>query len=294
MADMTRRGFLAAAGGAAFGAFGAEAERPALRFGIVTDCHAADIEPKGVRHYRASERKLAECVGEMNRRGVDFLIELGDFKDQGPTAEATLGYLRGIEGVFRGFAGPRYHVLVTHDMDCISKAQFMGQVENSGIGPSETFYSFDVKGLHCVVLDANFRADGKDYEAGNFKWTEAYVPPRELAWLADDLAATRLPAVVFVHQLLDGDEGAQYVRNAAEVRGVLEASRRVRAVFQGHHHAGDCRKRGTIHYYTLKALVEGAGAADNAYAVVSATAEGALAVEGLRRAESRTLAPIQA
>ena len=75
MADMTRRGFLAAAGGAAFGAFGAEAERPALRFGIVTDCHAADIEPKGVRHYRASERKLAECVGEMNRRGVDFLIE---------------------------------------------------------------------------------------------------------------------------------------------------------------------------------------------------------------------------
>jgi alkaline phosphatase len=110
-----------------------------------------------------------------------------------------------------------------------------------------------------------------------------------LAWLADDLARTRLPAIVFIHQLLDGDEGAVYVRNSAEVRAVLEAGRRVRAVFQGHHHEGGYRERGGIHYYTLKALVLGSGAENNAYAVVSTTADGTVTITGMRRAESRAL-----
>jgi predicted phosphodiesterase len=287
-----RRTFLAKAGAAALAALPPRlrAETDAgLSFGIVADCHAADIEPNAGRYYRESEKKLAECVGEMNRRGVDFLVELGDFKDQGKTAEETLGYLRGIEQVFRGFKGKRYHVLGNHDMDRISKAQFLGLVENTGVPPTDTYYSFDTKGFHFVVLDANFRTDGTAYDAGNFRWTEAFVPPRQLAWLADDLARTRLPAIVFIHQLLDGDEGAVYVRNSAEVRAVLEAGRRVRAVFQGHHHEGGYRERGGIHYYTLKALVLGSGAENNAYAVVSTTADGTVTITGMRRAESRAL-----
>jgi predicted phosphodiesterase len=289
----SRRVFLKAAGAAALAAFPrvgrGQRMGPALTFGIVTDCHAADLDPRGNRYYRESGKKLAECVGEMNSRGVDFLIELGDFKDAGATAEVTLDYLHEIEGVFRGFKGPRYHVLGNHDMDRISKAQYLGQIQNTGIPAGDTFYSFDVKGFHFVVLDANFKADGADYNAGNFMWTEAYVPPRELAWLAADLEKASRPAVVFTHQLLDGDEGAAYVRNAAEVRRVLEASRRVRAVFQGHHHAGAYQVKNGIHYYTLKAVVEGTGPGNSAYAVVSHAPGGALAVQGFHRAESRRL-----
>ncbi|MFA7174188.1 MAG: metallophosphoesterase [Kiritimatiellia bacterium] len=292
---LRRRNFLA--GSAAFlGAMpmrmcAEEGGTPLLAFGIVTDCHYADIASAGRRYYRESEGKLAECVAAMNAERAGFMIELGDFKDQGATAETTLGYLRDIEQVYAGFKGPRYHVLGNHDMDRISKAQFQSAIENTGISSERTYYSFDKQGFHFVVLDANYLADGTNYDSGNFNWTEAYVPQHELAWLAQDLAAAGpRPVVVFIHQRLDADEGAVYVRNAAAVRSVLEASGRVRAVFQGHHHIGGYRSLSGIHYYTLKAVIEGSGAENSAYALVSAYADGRLAINGFRRAESRELA----
>jgi alkaline phosphatase len=82
-----------------------------------------------------------------------------------------------------------------------------------------------------------------------------------------------------------------YVNNAREVRSILDDSRKVLAVFQGHHHAGSCRRLRRIHYYTLKALVEGAAPQDNSYAIVHVHPDGAITVNGYRRAESRRLAP---
>ena len=160
---------------------------------IVTDCHYADADAAGTRFYRESLDKLSECVERMNAEEVDFLVELGDFKDQDrkPVENRTLGYLQKVEAVFRGFSGPRYHVLGNHDMDSLSKRQFLENVENTGIDADRSYYSFDVRGLHCIVLDANYRADGSDYDHGNFDWTDANIPSHELDWLRQDLAATR-------------------------------------------------------------------------------------------------------
>jgi hypothetical protein len=54
---------------------------------------------------------------------VDFLVELGDFKDEDdPSVEVnTISYLQAMEAVFGQFRGPIYHVLGNHDMDSISK-----------------------------------------------------------------------------------------------------------------------------------------------------------------------------
>lgn len=291
----SRREFLVTASSAIAGlcasaAKGAEAAAPVVSFGLVTDCHYADLEPSGARYYRDSAAKLTECVAYMNSRGVDFLVELGDFKDQGKTAEATLGFLRSIESVFRQFKGARYHVLGNHDMDRISKGQFLENIENTGIPRPRSFYSFDKNKVHFVVLDANFRADGSPYDKGNFDWRAAHVPPEQLAWLESDLAETRYPTIVFIHQLLDADQGDIVVRNAAAVRGALERSGKVRAVFQGHHHEGRYTLLHGIHYYTLKALITGSGIRNNAYAVAEVYADGSLKVTGLKKAESRRLA----
>jgi hypothetical protein len=140
------------------------------------------------------------------------------------------------------------------------------------------------------VLDANYKADGNDYERGNFDWTDANIPPEELAWLRRDLAEAPGPVVVFTHQLLDG-VGSVYVKNAAEVRHVLEVSGKVLAVFQGHHHAGSYSCIAGIHYYTLKALVEGSGSDNNSYAIVEIRPNGGITVTGYRRAQSIQLAP---
>jgi len=259
------------------------------RFGIVTDCHYADTDPAGTRFYRQSLDKLTECVARMKAENVDFLIELGDFKDQDrpPAEQQTLTYLDTVEGVFQQFDGPTYHVIGNHDVDSISKPQLLARVTNTGIDPARSYYAFDSHGLHCIVLDANYKADAAEYNRGNFDWTDANIPPHELAWLRDDLATSTGPVIVFTHQLLDGS-GSVYVNNAAAVRQVLEDSGRVLAVFQGHHHAGDHNLINGIHYYTLIATVEGQGAESSSYATVELRPDLGIVVTGYRRAKSGT------
>ena len=266
------------------------AKRYPARFGIITDCHYADTEPVGTRFYRESLNKLSEGVALMNTEKVDFLIELGDFKDQDkpPVEQKTISYLRAVEKVFQDFNGPTYHVLGNHDLDSISKGQFLAGVENTGIDPRRSYYSFDVKALRYVVLDANFKADGKDYDHGNFDWTDANIPPEELAWLERDLSQAPGHVIVFIHQLLDG-VGSVYAKNGADVRQILQASGKVLAVFQGHHHTGAYSNMEGIHYYTLKALVEGSGPENNSYAIVEVQRDGDITITGYRRAESRLL-----
>ena len=269
------------------------AVRRTTRFGIVTDCHYADADAAGTRFYRESLDKLSECVELMNAEKVDFLIELGDFKDQGrpPVERETLSYLEAVEKVFGQFDGPRYHVLGNHDMDSISKTQFLSRIENTNIDPRRSYYSFDINSLHCVVLDANYGTDGSDYDHGNFDWTDANIPTAELAWLVQDLAAAGNPVIVFTHQLLDG-VGSVYVKNAEQVRRILETSGKVLAVFQGHHHSGSYAHLAGIHYYTLKALIEGTGSENNSYAIAEVAPGGDIAVTGYRRADSRQLARV--
>jgi len=261
-----------------------------VRFGIVADAHYADRKPGGIRHYRESLIKMKECVQLMNDRDVGFLVELGDFKDESsrPREETTLKYLETIESVFARFKGRCCHVLGNHDLDSISKPQFQSRVTNTGIAKDATYYSFDLSGTHFIVLDANYKSDGADFDHGNFNWTETNIPGEQLRWLKKDLAAASGPAVVFVHQQLDG-EGNHTVDNAPEVRRVLEASRRVLAVFQGHNHRGGYSCIGGIHYYTLKAMVDGTGAESSSYAVVELHDGGRIVVTGYRKAASRTM-----
>ncbi|MBN2132055.1 MAG: metallophosphoesterase [Sedimentisphaerales bacterium] len=266
--------------------------RRPVRFGLVTDCHYADAEPAGTRFYGESLAKLSECVALMNDEQVDFLIELGDFKDQGrpPVERETLSYLQAIENVFQRFNGPTYHVLGNHDMDSISKAQCLARMKNTNVDAGRSYYSFDVRSIHCVVLDANYTSSGQDYDHGNFDWTDANIPPAELDWLRKDLATASGPVVAFLHQLLDGT-GSVYVKNAADVRDILEGAGNVLAVFQGHHHAGSYTCISGIHYYTLKALIEGSGLASSAYAIAEVQPDGNITISGYRKAESRHLAP---
>jgi len=266
--------------------------RGTARFGIVTDSHYADSDTVGSRYYRHSLDKLTECVELMNAQKVDFLVELGDFKDQNnpPVEQSTITYLRAVEKVFQKFNGPTYHVLGNHDMDSISKEQFLTNVENTGIDPSKSYYSFDFNGVHFVVLDANYRADGTDYNHDNFDWTDTNIPPAELNWLRQELAAARRPAIVFIHQLLDGT-GPVYVKNVADIRQILEQSGKILAVFQGHHHEGSYSYIEGIHYYTLKAMVEGPGEENNSYAIIEILPDRSITVTGYRKAVSKQLVP---
>jgi len=261
-----------------------------VRFGIVTDVHYADIEPRGARPYRESLAKLKECVAVMNREKPDFLMELGDFKDQDDVSDEarTLSYLRKIESVFAGFAGLRYHVLGNHDVDSLSKTQFLGIAPNPGIPPEWTYYRFDVRGIRFLALDADFLADGAPYDRGRFAWADCNIPIAELDWLRSELTASPKPLIVFIHQQLDG-QGDNYVKNAAAVRALLERSGKVLAVFQGHRHEGAFTRIKGIPYYSLKGMIEGSGPEHSSYALVDVDGRGTIKIQGFRQADSLTL-----
>jgi hypothetical protein len=291
-----RRDFLKASAASLFGLMtggcsflaSEEPNGPRLRFGLLTDPHYGSAAPKETRYFRESLGKVREAVEQFHTARVRFLAELGDLlKDTAPDEpeERTLADLAAIEREIQRFGGATYHVLGNHDMDNLSKAQVLARITNTGIAAGRSYYAFSCGGVRFAVTDANYLRDGRSYDHGNYDWREYNLPPEELDWLRFELKAATEPVIIFAHQRFDGDGDAQF-DNRAEVRGILEGSGKVLAVFQGHHHPGAYSFINGIHYYTLKAVVEGSGPENNAYAVVDVHPGLNLTVTGYRRAVS--------
>jgi predicted phosphodiesterase len=268
---------LAAAGLDVSSVFAAGNEKPALKIGLVTDLHYADRAPGGSRHYRETPDKLAEAAEQFGKDSPEFLVELGDFIDAADSVEEELGYLKRINRDFSAICKKRHYVLGNHCVYTLRKREFLDGVEQK-----KSYYSFDSGEFHFVVLDSCFRSDGEPYGRKNYQWTDPNIPAAEVDWLKEDLKSTSKKTVVFAHQRLD--VGSPYgVKNAVEVRKVLEDSQKVLAVFQGHSHKNDHKEIGGVHYCTLVAMVEGSGAESNGYSVLSLTGNGSIQVSGFRK-----------
>ncbi|HPM82665.1 MAG TPA: metallophosphoesterase [Candidatus Anammoximicrobium sp.] len=253
---------------------------PLLRIGLLTDLHYADKPAAGSRHYRDSRAKLAAAGKRFAEAKTDLVIQLGDSVDTATSLEAEKEALRNIHAEFAAIPAPRHYVLGNHCVSALTKADFLEIV-----GQPKSFYSFDLNQHHIVILDACFRSDGVAYGGVKFDWGDANVPPEEIEWLRNDLQQTSLATIVFVHQRLD--VAPPYgVKNAPELRRILEESKRVLAVFQGHDHRGDVRVINGIHYCTLRAMVEGAGLDNNAFAILDVLPGGELRLTGFGKQPS--------
>ncbi|TWT39050.1 metallophosphoesterase family protein [Blastopirellula retiformator] len=256
--------------------FAADAQAD-LRIALITDLHHADKPAAGTRYYRETLGKLREASDKFAGTPPDMVVELGDLIDAAGDVETELRYLSTINEPFQKISDDRHYVLGNHCVDTLTKSEFLGAV-----GQQQSYYSFDRGDWHLVVLDACFTSADQPYQRKNFVWTDANIPKKELTWLADDLAANDKPTIIFAHQRLD-NAGNHMVRNAAEVRTILELSKNVQAVFQGHSHKNDYQQIKGIHYCTLVAMVEGTGADSNGYSVLKLLADGSLHLQGFRK-----------
>ena len=264
-----------------------------VRFGVITDSHYADRSPKGTRYFRDSLSKLKHCISFMNTQELDFLIHLGDLKDQEevPNETTTLRFLQTYEKEFAKFEGKKYHVLGNHDMDSISKKQFLENIENTGIEKGKSYYYFENNGIRFVVLDANFREDGVAYLKGNFHWQDTNIPKKQLQWLNKTLSDSKYPCVIFVHQVFDDIKSGKHgVRNSQEVRNILENSGKILAVFQGHKHKEAYHLINKVHYFTFNAMVDFPGLENNSFSIVSLYDNNNVEIEGYYRSSNRQLA----
>lgn len=259
-----------------------------LTLGLVTDLHYAELPPLGTRHFQDTLGKLREASDFFRRGGVEVALCLGDLIDNPPdkNVDKEIGYARMMHAILGNGVADRHYVLGNHCVQLLSKGQFLSAVEQK-----KSYYSFDRAGIHFVILDGCFRADGVDYNAGNFNYIDANIPPPELAWLEKDLEKTKLKTIAFCHQRLDEPKDAKWrLKGRERVRNVFKASGKVAAVFMGHAHENDLQIIDGIPYICLQAMVEGAGVANGAYSIVTVTESGSLTLQGYRQHRDHPLA----
>ncbi len=226
-----------------------------MRFALITDVHF------GPRAFHEGKlRKLTDRAAELTQRFVtrmnqqerpELVLNLGDVIED-ESRERDLAQYGEFVALLRGLDARVAHVAGNHDKINLSAEDLTTLWQHTG----KLHYSFDFGGVHCLVLDT--------VEIQNHS---IHLPEEQRLFAEQDLAATTLPTLVFMHhpaseQRLEGNrwfERAPHVCRVAErgaLRRVFEASGKVVAVFNGHVHWNHLDVIAGIPYITLQSLTE--------------------------------------
>ena len=256
-------------------------------FGAIADCQYCAGPNRGSRHYSASVGKLKECVAELNKHDLEFVIHLGDFIDRDYSSFDK------VLPIYQSLQMPAYHALGNHDFEVADELK--GKVVER-MGMKSKYYEFSVKDWRFVVLDGNdvsFHAypknspkykDAERYYRENKirspRWNGA-VGSEQVAWLRKILQKAekqKEQVAVFCHfPVYPADPHNLW--NAGEIISLFEEFSCVKAYINGHNHKGKYGQKNGIHYLTLKGMVE---TEDNAYSIISVH-QGKLKVTGYGR-----------
>ena len=187
--------------------------------------------------------------------------------------------------VLKQLSMPVYHVVGSNEQVNLSQKKIADALKYPKL-----FYSFDAGDYHFIALFS----ESKDKQ-------EVHISEEQRHWLQEDLEASKKPALVFVHHLLDEQDLSenfwfkQYpngclVEERAEVREILARSGKVKAVFSGCVHQNNLQEHDGIQYVTLQSLVENVAkngkTASESFTVIELNPrEIRVEVDGLDRAE---------
>jgi Icc protein len=232
-----------------------------LTIGFVTDLHFGPAA-----YHDGKLRKLTHHAADLTRDVVramndelrpDLLVNLGDdIEDE--SREADLARYTECQDILRAAKAELVNVAGNHDTIHLTRED-LSRVwhRDAGSSPlSPLFYALDRGGFHIAILHTVERKD-----------VDVRIPHAQLAWLKDDLARTTLPVIVLMHHSAsEQDLGDSFwfkglshlalVKERAELRQILEASGKVRAVFNGHVHRNHLDVIRGIPYVTIQSLIE--------------------------------------
>lgn len=215
-----------------------------MRFLIFSDLHRMPGVFMGgtEEDLRFFHRRAAET-------GCDLMIHAGDFCHGTEAIKAP--YLR----IYHDCPIPCYHVLGNHDTDETSLEDTLRLYRMPA-----PYYYFDSAGYRFVCLSTNYlRKDDQfiHYELQNYfgnRDNRDYVPPEELKWLEETIAASPHPCVIISHASLE--RAPDGVRNQQAVRRIIDEanSRRPHSVLlciNGHYHCDHLRILNQVCYLDL-------------------------------------------
>ena len=264
---------------------------PCMRIGLVTDIHYHRQIRYGNRHCPDSLTKLKAPLLVFREQKVDLIANLGDSIDCHGCDTADTDSLADLQRVLATAPCPIVSVMGNHDLEGMDKRQFRQAFGLSGRYPGERIF----KDCRLLLLDANFSAAGQDTCGTHWDWRESFLLPSAIAWLARQLAESRQSLnLVLVHQnlhdrLAAGRDDPHVICNAEAVRQVMEGSGRRIIVLQGHNHAGGRQDLNGIVYLTLRAMCEGPGLANNAFAILDTDSDGSADLIGFGSQTDETI-----
>ena len=236
-----------------------------LRLAIVTDIHHGP--DKLTKVGTAALPSLRDFKAFAKSYQPHFIAELGDrISDIDIPTDREL--LEEIADAFTDMPSPHRHLMGNHDQIHLSNddnARILGQ--------DMGHYSVDVAGRHLVF----WQMDCEIHRP------EGFLPnPGDLKWLAADLAATNLPAIIFTHVPLDGgsmnsnfyfDNNERFggLPHAREIQALIREAGNVVLCVAGHVHWNDVNLIDGIPYITVQSLSESfttEGAAAGAWATI--------------------------
>ena len=226
------------------------ASKPKLRLALVTDIHHGP--PTKTKRGDEALPLLHKFVDFANDWGADLVVDLGDrISDKDNATDRRL--TADVAGAFQRVSIPRRHLAGNHDLEFMTR-----QDGEELLGTSLTSESADINGFHLVFWQAGVKYDRQD----GFSLTDG-----DIQWLADDLAATDLPAIVFSHVPLDGalmtgnfyfeaNQHCSQYSETEEIRRVLREAGNVVLCVAGHVHWNKANSVDGIPYLSLQSLTE--------------------------------------
>lgn len=123
-----------------------ESFKDSIKIGIITDIHKCDFRSPD----KINQEGVLSFVDNVNSQNVDFNINLGDniryrLEDCDNEAPEELSWV--VDNLKT--EAPIYYVLSDHDVDDYKSFQYWKEITKT----PETYYSFDVKNFHIIVLD---------------------------------------------------------------------------------------------------------------------------------------------
>ncbi len=299
---MTRRDILRTGAAGAlvtpFAGFAARAQQGPFRFGVLADPQYAPVPPRGTRFYSHSLWKLSEAVADFNGQELAFAVTLGDIIDRHWESYAH------ILPVYDQLAAPNVFVLGNHDYEVAR--DYLDSVERI-TGLERAHYDFAGGGYRFVVLDgneislfANARGSENHTLAGerlaaleaagapNARPWNGGISDAQFAWAEGVLADARAKGervIVMGHYPLYPKDMHNMWDDDRLVE-LLTSHDNVVLYLNGHNHAGNYGRAGSVHFLNMKGMVE---TPDTTAYAVAEVHDDRIEIIGRGAEESRTL-----
>lgn len=194
-----------------------------MKIGLFTDSHYCKAERLcETRCPSLSLHKIQEAMDAFRRDKADICFCLGDLTDHAPTdtKEDVAACYREVMELIHSYGIPFYVVPGNHDY-LMMRAEEMVEQAGFVIPP----YVVDGGEYNFILLDANYRENMIRFDVAGVEWTDSNLPPEQVEFLRESLAASEKECIVLVHENLDPYVDERHIiKNASEVRAILKGA----------------------------------------------------------------------